>query len=141
MGNKLKIFFHYHPNDEKHFSDIFKQLPRSIRKETICEILHPGSISAGQDRKKTYQSWIDSCALFIPISTSDYWGTDLGEAEYIPIHDQALEKSDKLATMPIIFNLTSMPMKSMRIYRYFLLIENQLVLLPMNMPVKKFGNK
>ena len=102
MGNKLKIFFHYHPNDEKHFSDIFKQLPRSIRKETICEILHPGLISAGQDRKKTYQNWIDSCTLFIPISTSDYWGTDLGEAEYIPIHDQALEKADKLTTIPII---------------------------------------
>lgn len=102
MGNKLKIFFHYHPNDEKHFSDIFKQLPRSIRKETICQILHPGLISAGQDRKQTYQNWIESCALFIPISTSDYWGTDLGEKEYIPFHDQALEKAGKLATVPII---------------------------------------
>lgn len=102
MGNKLKIFFHYHPNDEKHFSDIFKQLPRSIRKESICEILHPGLISAGQNRKQTYQSWIDTCNLFIPISTSDYWGTDLGEEEYIPFHDQALGKAKKLATVPII---------------------------------------
>lgn len=104
MGNKLKIFFHYHPDDEKHFSDLFKQIPRSIKRSALYEILHPGLIKAGQDRKKTFQNWINSCALFIPLSSGDYWGTTLGEEEYLPIHDQALalRKQHKLVIIPII---------------------------------------
>ena len=97
MSKQASIFFHYHPDDHKYFLELYKYLPRSVKK--VTQIFHSGDQAlVGENRSEKQLEWLSHCQLYIPLAGPNFWNDD----PCFELHEEALKVRDKKKFIPIL---------------------------------------
>ncbi|NRB47077.1 MAG: hypothetical protein HRU41_05350 [Saprospiraceae bacterium] len=97
MSKQASIFFHYHPDDDKYFRELYKYLPRSVKK--VTQIYHSGDkVLVGENRAEKQMEWLAECQLYIPLAGPNFWNDD----PCYELHEEALKVREKKKFIPIL---------------------------------------
>lgn len=97
MSKQASIFFHYHPDDHKYFLELYKYLPRSVKK--VTQIYHSGDkVLVGENRSEKQLEWLSDTQLYIPLAGPNFWNDD----PCYELHEEALKLRDKKKFIPIL---------------------------------------
>lgn len=97
MSKKPSIFFHYHLDDHPYFIELYKYLPRSIKK--VTQIYHSGDQQlVGELVAKKQGEWLEECQLYIPLAGPNFWNDD----PCYELHETALALRNKKKFIPIL---------------------------------------
>ena len=97
MSKQASIFFHYHPDDHKYFLELYKYLPRSVKK--VTQIYHSGDkVLIGENRSEKQMEWLADCQLYIPLAGPNFWNDD----PCYELHEEALKIREKIKFIPIL---------------------------------------